>query len=241
MTNSLVPVRKSEATKVSLADLQDRLDARKAVADNRAGVTSTRKGRVADAKRGFEVAPLETLVKIQESARELADAFDASITEETVPLSQAQINKLSEEFLKLERLKVQIEALEARYRPLVFGHLDEVGPKIPGRPAAQVPGKVAAEGPGPHYVFERRGGNRTDPDLDVKGLYEVLPAEFVAEVYLTVHHDAIPARDELVFDESRLGELVDAGLVDLDVVAPFLTAGKWRTPSFYKTLVDGEK
>jgi hypothetical protein len=240
MTNSLVPVRKNEATRVSLADLQDRLDARRQVAETRASATSTRKGRVQDAKRGFEVAPLETLVKIQESARELANVFDASITEETVPLSQAQINKLSEEFLKLEQLRVQIEALEARYRPLVFGHLDEVGPKIPGRPAAQVPGKVAAEGPGPHFVFERRGGNRTDPDLNAQGLREVLPPEVAAEVYLTMHHDAIPAWDEAIFNEGRFGELVDAGIIDLDVVAEFLTPGKWRTPSFHKTLVDGE-
>jgi len=240
MTTDLVKVRKGGATQVSLADLQTRLDARNEVAETRT-TTSTRKARVADAKKGFAVDPLETLVEIQARAQALVDTFDATITEDTVPLSQAQINRLSSEFLQLDKLKVQIEALEARYKTLTFGHLDETGPKIPGRPASQVPGKMAAEGPGPYYIFERRGGNRNDPDLDVVSMREVLPAEVVAEIYLTVSHPAVAAWDEDVFDEGRFAELVDEGKIDLDVVAPFLTAGKWRTPSFYKTLVDGEK
>ncbi len=238
--NDLVSIRKGGSTQVSLADLQDRLDARQQVAETRT-TTSTRKARVADAKKGFAVDPLETLVEIQSISKALVDIFDASITEATVPLSQAQINTLSDEFLQLDRLKVRIEALEARYRALTFGHLDETGPKVPGRPASQVPGKMAAEGPGPHYIFERRGGNRNDPDLDVVGMREVLSPEIVSEVYLTVTHPAIEAWEENVFDEGRFGELVDQGKIDLDVVAPFLAAGKWRTPAFYKTLVDGEK
>lgn len=236
----LVPIRKGKATQISLADLQDRLDARQQVAETRT-TTSTRKSRVARAKESFSADPLETLVEIQVRAKSLADVFDASITEEAVPLSQEQINALSREYHELDKLKVQIEALEARYRPLIFGHLDETGPKIPGRPPSQVPGKVEAEGPGPHYVFERRGGNRENPDLDTVGLRDVLPAEVAAQVYVTVHHPMVPAWDEEVFDEGRFGELVDEGKIDLDVVADYLTPGKWRTPSFYKILVDGEK
>jgi hypothetical protein len=233
----LVPIRKGKATQISLADLQDRLDARRQVAETRTA-TSSRKSRVSQAKNKFSEDPLETLVEIQGRAKSLADTFDASITEESVPLSQEQINALSREYLELDKLRVQIEALEARYKPLIFGHLNEVGPKIAGRPASQVPGKVEAEGPGPHYVFERRGGNREDPDLDTAGLREILPAEVAAQVYVTVHHPAVPAWDEEVFDEGLFGELVDKGKIDLDVVAPFLTPGKWRTPSFYKTLVE---
>ena len=99
---------------------------------------------------------------------------------------------------------------------------------------------MAAQGPGPHYVFERRGGNRANPNLDVEGLRSVLPEEIAAQVYKTVHHDAVAAWDEPVFDETEFGRLVDEGKIDLDVVAEYLTAGAWRTPSFYKTLVDGE-
>lgn len=235
----LVPIRKGQSTQVSLADLAERL-ARKQIAEGRTTV-STRKARVAEAKKSFEVDPLDTLVEIQGRAKELADVFDASITEETLPLSQVQINTLSHEFYQLEQLRVQIEALEGRYRVLIYGHLDETGSKIPGRPASQVPGKVAAEGPGPHYVFERRGGNRKDPDLDAEGLRSVLPADLVAQVYKSVHHDAVDAWDEAVFDVERFGELVEKGKIDLDVLADYLTPGAYRTPSFYKTLVDGEK
>jgi hypothetical protein len=239
----LVQIRRSSSTQVSLADLQDRLDARQQVAETRPPATSTKKARIEEAQRAFDLDPLETMVQIQDIASDLADVFDGEITLGSIPLSQAQKNKLSAEWLRVERLQAQLSALETRYRSLVFAHLDETGPKIPGRPAAQVPGKVEAQGPGPHYIFERRGGNRKDPDLDAVGLRDVLPDDIAAQVYLTVHHEAVyaPAYDEEVFDEGTFGRLVDEGKIDLDVVAPFLTPGPWRTPAFYKTLVDGEK
>ncbi len=141
----------------------------------------------------------------------------------------------------MERLKIELAALEGRYRSLVFAHLDETGPKIPGRPAAQVPGKVEAKGDGSRYVFERRGGNRSNPDLNTESLREVLPQELAAQLYKTVQHPAVPAWEEKVFDMDCFGKLVDDGKIDLDVVADHLTPGKWNTPSFYKTLVDGDK
>lgn len=235
----LVPIRKGKSTQVSLADLQERLDARQEVAETRSSV-STRKARVEAARRAFLIDPLETLVEIQVRASALVDVFDASITLEDVPLSQGQINKLSDELLQLERLKVELEALETRYRALSFAHLDETLPRIPGRPASQVPGKIAASSPGPHYIFERRGGNRKDPSLNTDTLREVLPPEVAAQIYVTIHHEAVPAYDEQVFDEGRFGELVQSQVIDLDVVAPHLTPGEWRTPSLHKTLVDGE-
>lgn len=235
----LVPIRKGKSTQVSLVDLADRV-ARQEIAETRTSV-STRKARGEAAKKQFKLDPLETLVEIQGRARALADAFDATITEATLPLSQAQINTLSYEFYQLEQLKLKMDALEGRYRTLIYGHLDETLPKVTGRPAAQVPGKVEAEGPGPHYVFERRGGNRANPDLDAEGLRDALPANLVGQVYKTVHHDAVPAWDEPVFDETTFLALVDDGKIDLDVVAEYLTPGEYRTPSFYKTLVDGEK
>lgn len=235
----LVPIRRGSKSQVSLLDIQDRLDARRQVAEVRSP-TSTRKSRVEEAKRAFEIDSTATLVEIQDQARALADAFDPSITQESVPLSQAQINKLSEEFDLLEKLRIQIAALEGRYRSLIFAHLDETGPRIPGRPAGQVPGKVEAAGPGRHYVFERRGGNRSDPDLDAEGLRAELPAEIAARVFVTIHHPAVEAWDEQVFDEGAFGELVDNGAIDLDVVAKHLTPGPWRTPQFFKTLMNGD-
>lgn len=187
----------------------------------------------------MELDALGVLVEIQNLAQSLADLFDAEIAVDGVPLSQDQINTLSDEYLRFDKLKVELEALEGRYRSLIFAHLDETGPKIPGRPASQVPGKVEASGPGPRYVFERRGGNRANPELDTDALREALPEELAAQVYVTVHHDPVPAWDEEVFDEGRFCELVDAGRIDLDVVAEHLTPGAWRTPSFYKTLVEG--
>jgi hypothetical protein len=238
-TTALVPIRKSGATQVSLVDLAEQV-ARRQIEETRT-VTSTRKARVEEARRNFEIDPLDTIADIQLYANALAREFDASISERSLPLSKEQINTLSDEFLQLERLRIQIEALTSRYKTLVYGHLDQTGPKIDGRPASQVPGKVEAEGPGPHYIFERRGGNRDFPDLDAEGLRGALPAELVAQLYKTVHHDATAAWDEPVFDEIRFAELVDLGEIDLDVVADYLTPGKWRTPSFYKTLVDGEQ
>lgn len=236
----LVPVNKGKKHQISLLVIQDRLDARREVEEARSGV-STRKSRVEDARRDFVVDPLRTVVGIQDSAKNLADTFDASITDSSIPLTQDQINRLSAEFVKVEELKVQLEALEGRYRSLIFGHLDETGPKIPGRPPAQVPGKVEAEGPGLHYVFERRGGNRESPDLDIEGLRKALPPHLAEMIYKTVHHPAVDEWDEDVFDEAEFGRLVDAGTIDLDVVAAYLNPGKWRTPSFYKTPVEGSK
>ena len=234
----LVPVRKGKPTQISLADLQERLDARSEIAKNRS-TTSTKKSRIEEAEKVFRVNPYETLVEIQILATNLADLFDDSISVETTPLSQADVDQLSEEFSHLERLKAQIVALETRYRELIFSHLDKTSTKVPGRPASQVPGKVEASGPGQHYVFERRGGNREAPELDTEGLREALPEEIAAQIYVTVHHDPVPAWDEKVFDEAKFGELVDSGIIDLDVVAKYLTPGSWRTPSFYKTLVGG--
>jgi len=234
----LVPIRKGKSTQVSLADLQDRLDARNQIAEARTS-SSTRKARVEEAKRAFKLDPLKTMVQIQDLACGLADVFDAEVSLDSVPLSRSDIEKLSNEYFHLDRLKSQIEALETRYRALIFAHLDEVGLKVPGRPPAQVPGKVEAEGPGPHYIFERRGGNRANPDLNTDSLRGALPPEIATQVYLTMHHAAVDAWDEQVFDEGRFGELVDAGLIDLDVVAEHLTPGPWRTPSFYKIFVDG--
>lgn len=239
MTTALVPIRKSGATQVSLMDLAEQV-ARKQIADIRVTVSS-RKARVSDAKKKFAADPLETLSEIQDRARALFDVFDASIIEETLPLNQAQINTLSAEFFELEQLRIKIEALADRYKTLVYGHLDQTGPKVEGRPASQVPGKVEAEGPEPHYIFERRGGNRDNPDLDAAGMREALPAHLAEMIYKTVHHPAVEEWDEDVFDQDEFVRLVDAGLIDLDVVARFLTPGKWRTPSFYKTLVDGEQ
>jgi hypothetical protein len=234
----LVPIHKGQATQVSLLDIQERLDARKQIAETRTGV-STRTGRVEEAKRVFAVDPLATMIEIKERADDLAEVFDGTITMETIPLNQTQINRLSAEFDQLERLKVQLAALEGRYRDLIFAHLDVTSPAIPGRPATHVPGKVEAEGPGPHYVFERRGGNRENPDLDTEGLRSALPPTVVAQLYKTVHHDAVAAWDEDVFDEARLNVLVKEGIIDLDVVALYLKPGKRRTPSFYKTRMDG--
>lgn len=233
---AMVPVRKGKSTRVSLSDIQERLDARKQIAETRSG-TSTKKARVEEAKRVFQVDPLETLSEIQGRARALAAAFDGTITLEDVPLSQNQINKLSYEFYQLEKLQAEIAALETRYRNLVFAHLDKTVTRVPGRPTSQIPGKVSADGPGPHYDFERRGGNRANPDLDVLGLKDELSDEIVAKVYVTVHHKAVKSYDEDVFDEEAFGELVESGEIDLDVVAKYLTPGAWRTPSFYKTLV----
>jgi hypothetical protein len=235
----LVPIHKGKSNKVSLADLQDLLDSRRQVAEARTPV-STKKARLEEAKKAFEADPLETVMEAHRLILSLSRAFDESINLDSIPLSQTQINKLSEEFLDFEKLKDQISALETRYKTLIFAHLDETLKRVPGRPAAQVPGKVAAEGPGPHYVFERRGGNREDPDLDAEAMRSALPDEIVAQLYLKVHHEAIPAWDEDVFDESKFAELVDAQVIDLDLVAQYLTPGKWRKPSFYKTLVDGE-
>ena len=234
----LVSIRRGKSTQVSLADIQERLDARAQVAETRS-VVSTKKARLEEAKRVFEIDPEATLNQIMLRAQTLSDAFDRTIDLNSVPLSQKQINRLSDEFFELEDLKAQVAALETRYRALVYAHLDETLPKIPGRPAAQVPGKVEATGPGDHFVFERRGGNRENPDLDVVGMRDELPDEVVSQIYVTVHHEAVPAYDEHVFDEGRFGELVSDGTIDLDVVAKHLTVGKWRTPSFYKTLVSG--
>lgn len=236
---ALVSIPKDKPTKVSLLDLAERV-ARQQIAETRT-VTSSRKARVAAAKEDFKVDPLATLGEIQRRAQALAEVFDATIIEDTLPLSQAQINTLSNEYLELDKLRVQIEALEDRYRSLIYGHLDEVVKKVAGRPASQTPGKVEAEGPGPRYFFERRGGGRANPELDAEGLRRALPPELVVEVYKTVHHDAKDAWDEEVFDEGRFEELVKSGQISLDLVANYLTPGEWRTPSFYKTLVDGDK
>jgi hypothetical protein len=240
MTTDLVHIRRGTSTQVSLYDLQDRLDARAEIAETRT-TTSTRKARVEQAQRVFAIDPTQTMVELEDAAAELAVTFDPSITLAEVPLSKAQIRKLSDEFIALERLKTQIEAMQGRYRELIYAHLDETVARVPGRPASQVPGKVEAEGDGPRIIFERRGGNRKDPDLDAEGLRSVLPADVVAKVYKTLHHAAVAAYDEPIFDEGAFGELVNDGTIDLDVVAPFLTPGEWRTPSFYKTLVDGAK
>lgn len=238
MTN-LVPVRKGHSTQISLAEIQDRLDARNQIAETRTP-TSTRKSRVEKAKSEFAVNPLDTLVEIQEAARALANVFDASITSDSAPFSQEQINQISDEFMALERLRVQIEAMEDRYRELTFAHLDETVTRVPGRPVSQTPGKMEADGPGDHYIFERRGGNRANPDLNTETLRGSLSSEVAAQIYVTIHHPAVPAWDEEVFDEAKFGQLVDEGIIDLDDVAPHLTPGKWRTPSFYKTLVKGD-
>lgn len=237
----LVPVRKGKSAQVTLAELQNRLDARREVEETRATTLSTKKARIEAAKKAFELDPLKTVVTIQDLAGDLADIFDGEISLDTIPLSQSDVDKLSNEFYHLERLQAQISALETRYRALIFAHLDETGPKIAGRPAAQVPGKVEATGPGPHYVFERRGGNRADPDLNVVTLREALPKDIADQIFLTIHHPATAAWDEDVFDQETFGRLVDEGKIDLDVVADHLTPGDWRKPSFYKTLVDGEK
>lgn len=239
MTGALVPIRKGGATQVSLLDLAERV-ARRQIEETRT-VTSTRKARVEEAKKNFEINPLNTIADIKFYADALAREFDSSITEKSIPLDQKQINTLSDEFLQLERIRIQIEALSDRYKALVFAHLDRTLPKVEGRPASHVPGKVEAEGPGPHYVFERRGGKREDPDVDVDGLCRELPPELVAQIRKTVHHDAVAAWDEPVFDEARFDELVEEGAIDLDVVAKYLTPGKRRTPTFYKTLVDGDQ
>ena len=235
----LVPVRRGKSTQLSLADIQTKLDARKQVEETRT-TTSTRKARVEEAKRVHQDDPQATLVEIQELSRMLASIFDPEITPASAPLTRVQINKISDEFLQFDRLRIRIEALEERYRELVYAHLNEVGPKIPGRPASQVPGKVEADGPGPHYVFERRGGNREDALLDADGMREVLPPDVVAQIYATVQHPAVEAWEEEVFNEAAFAKLVEKGVIDLDTVAPFLTPGKWRKPSFYKTLVDGD-
>jgi len=235
----LIPIRKGKATQVSLADLQTILDHKKAVEEARSGDVSTRKARVEEAKRVFSIDPIKTLKEMQYWAMALFETFDKDTSLETIPLTQRQINNLSSEFYKLEQLKIQIEALEGRYRELVFSHLDATGPSIPGRPASQVPGKVAAKDPEDHYEFERRGGNRKDPDLNVQGLLSELPAEVASKLLVTVHHKATEAWDETVFDEHEFVKLVDAGVIDLDIVAKHLTPGEWRTPSFHKILVRG--
>lgn len=241
MSSDLVPIRKSGATQVNLLDLQEKVALRQ-IAETRTSVSS-RKGRVEEAKRVFALDPTVTMVEIQDRAKALADTVDPTITVETLPLTQEQINRLSDEFFQLEKLKVQIEALAERYRPIIFGHLDMTVARVPGRPASQTPGVVEATGPGPHYKFERRGGGREAPDLDTEGMrkaLERLSPELVAEVYQTVHHDAVAAWDEDVFNVARFDELAEQGLIDLDVVAKHLTPGKFRTPSFNKTLVDGD-
>lgn len=235
----LVPIRKSKANQVSLADLQTILDHRAAVEETTRSPVSTKKARVEEAKRAFSVDPISTLEAIVDRAEDLADLFDEQISLDNIPLTQEQINTLSDEFYQLEQLQTHIAALESRYRELIFAHLDKTGPKIPGRPPAQVPGKVEAEGPGPHYIFERRGGNRKDPDLNAAELLKVLPPHVAAKLLVTVHHKAVEAWDETVFDEAEFVRLVDAGIIDLDLVAKYLKAGEWRTPSLYKTLVEG--
>lgn len=239
MTTDLVPVRKGTATQISLASLQSLLDSRKVVEESHT-VTSTQKSRIASAKKGFEESPLETLLRLQESARALADTFDATVTTATVPLSREQIKQVSDEYLILEQIKIMVTALEPRYRELVFAHLDETVTRVPGRPVSQTPGKIEAETTGDHYIFERRGGNRGNAVLDTDGLRAELPAEVAAQVFKTVTHAPVPAWTEEVFDQGALEELANRGLVDLDVVAKHMTAGKWNTPTFNKTLVKGE-
>jgi hypothetical protein len=234
----LIPIRKAKATQVSLADLQVILDHKKAAEETRSPA-STLKARVEEAKRDFAANPIVVLDEMRDLARRLFDVFDPKINSESVPLTQSQVNSLSREFLYLEKLKVKMEALEARYRDLIFGHLDKTRPQVPGRPASQVPGVVKAEGPEDHYEFERRGGNRKDPDLNVQGLLKELPEDVANKILVTVHHEATEAWDETVFDEHEFIKLVDSGVIDLDTVAKHLTPGEWRTPSFHKILVHG--
>ncbi|HEY6021190.1 MAG TPA: hypothetical protein VIY48_15180 [Candidatus Paceibacterota bacterium] len=238
----MIPVRPGKPNqRVSLAELQERLDARREIAESRTP-TSTRKARVESAKQVFLADPETTVAQIQARARALSKTFDPRINLSSIPLSQDQKNQLSDEYYQLERLKVEIEALETRYKTLVFAHLDETVTRVPGRPASQTPGKVEAEGPGPHYIFERRGGNRANPSMDTEGLRKALPTHLAEMIYKTVHHPSVEAWDEEnVFDEAEFGRLVDAGLIDLDVVAEYLTPGPWRTPALYKTLMVSEE
>lgn len=238
----LVPLRKGKPIiKVSLDDIQDRLDARQPEEVVEAPlVVSSKKSRVAAAKRSLQADPLATVVRIQNRAADLSSAFDQRITLDQVPLSREQIERLSAEYLEFERLKVEIEALDTRYRELIFAHLDETVDRIPGRPISQTPGRVEADIRGPHHIFERRGGNRANPTLNTDTLRAALPAEVADQIYVTIHHKAVEAYDEEVFDEARFAELVDNGTIDLDIVAEHLLPGEWRTPTFYRTLVDGD-
>lgn len=236
---ALIPVRSGKSTQVSLTVLQDLLDRRAALAATRT-TTSTKKGRVESAKRSFQADPLGTVVDIQNLAGGLADIFDAEIDLDSIPLDQDAIDRLSHEYLHLERLQAKLEALSTRYRELIFAHLDVTVPRVPGRPASQVPGKVEASGPDPHYIFERRGGNRANPSLDTDGLRSALPPHLAAQVFVTKHHPAVEAYEEDVFDQDAFEKLVNDGSIDLDLVARYLTPGDWRSPAFWKTLVDGE-
>lgn len=227
-------------SQLSLAEIQSRLDARQIeTPEGRPVVASTKKAMAEKAKADFESNPIVVLDEIRHLASALFNVFDPKITVETVPLTANQVVRLSGEFYKLEQLKTKIAAIEPRYRELIFAHLNKTLPKVPGRPAAQVPGKVEAEDPEPHYVFERRGGNRGNPDLDVKSLCEELPDDLVAQIFSTVHHEPVAAWDEEVFDEARFGYLVESGAIPLDLVAKHLKPGAWRTPTFYTTLVEG--
>lgn len=232
----MVHVRKSSKAQVSLAEIQNMLDAREEATEVR-GVVSTKKARIEQAKRDFNIDPLATVEEISDLTNELCMKFDEEIGLDSVPLRQSEINTLSDEWLLIERIKAHIEALETRYRALTFAHLDEVNPRVPGRPAAQVPGKMAATGDGPRVVFERRGGNRKDPDLDAEGLRKELPAHVAAKIYKTVVHPAVEAYEEEVFDEAEFFKAVEEGEIDLDTIAPYLTPGEWRKPSHYKTIV----
>lgn len=236
----LVVTGKNSKGQVTLSALQDLLDAREEAAEAR-GVVSTKKAQVEQAKREFALDPLATVEDMHALVTKLCSIFGDEIDRDSVPLRQIEIDTLSEEFKLVEEIKAKLEALEGRYKELIFAHLDETGPRIPGRPACQVPGKVEASGPDDHYVFERRGGNRADPDLNTDGLREVLPAHLNAKIFATVVHPAVEAYEEEVFDEVEFGKLVEAGQIDLDTVAKYLTPGPWRKPSFWKTRVGRKK
>lgn len=234
----LVPTRKAGKS-ITLADLQNLLDSRADIAKGRE-VVSTKKARIEQAKENFKIDPEATVDEIHDLFSDFAKIFDPDITLDSVPLNRAQINTLSEEYRRLDQVAARLEALMGRYRATIFAHLDETVDRIPGRPVSQTPGKVEADGPGEHYIFERRGGNRANPDLDTKGLREELPAHIVAQIFATVTRPAVEAYTEEVFDEAKFGELVNSGAIDMDLVAKHLKAGKWREPSFHKTLVEGE-
>lgn len=176
-------------------------------------------------------ATKEELVELFKSVSSYAD----KMVEATESLSQEQVDALGEEYLLWQKFNDFLESRNKTFRGMVFSTLDEQASQTSSSvPPHQTKGKLVANTSEGKLSFNREGGDRKKPTVDVDRLKEVVGDSRFEKLTdkIKVRRQVIPAHTEEKFSEEKFVEAVYNGDITFEEAQEVLIPGAWQTPRF---------
>ena len=149
--------------------------------------------------------------------------------------TEDEVRALGEEYVSWQKISDFLDSRNKTFRSLVFKTLDENSEKLnSSTPPHQTKGKIEVETSEGKLSFNREGGDRKKPTVDVERLKEIVGEARFSKLVdkIKVRRQIIPAHTEEKFSEEKFVEAVYNGEITLEEAEQVLIPGEWQTPRF---------